>query len=106
MRTTKGKELKRLFKDRISVLDEPIAKILTDMNVYGPDSPEYPKLVSQLERLIRLKGEKRRNRVSPDTLLIVTGNLLGILIIVAYEQKHVMVSKGLGFILRTNQPNV
>jgi hypothetical protein len=98
--------LRRLFHERASILDEPIAKILTDMNVYGPDSPEYPKLVMHLERLVRLKAEEARRRVSPDTVLIVSGNLLGILIIVAYEQKHVMVSKGLGFILRTNQPNV
>jgi hypothetical protein len=93
--------LRRLFNDRPSILDEPIEKVLTDMNTYGPDSPEYPKLMEHLERLVRLKAEDARSGISWDTMAIVAGNLLGILIIVAYEQKHVMVSKGLGFVLRT-----
>lgn len=71
------------------------------MNTYGPDSEEYREAVSYLERLVRLKADERRIRITPDTMAIVLGNLLGILIIVAYEQKHVMVSKGLGLILRT-----
>lgn len=91
----------RLFNDTPSILDEPIEKVLTDMNTYGPDSEEFPRLVDHLERLIRMKAEERRRQISPDTMAIVIGNLLGILIIVAYEQKHVVVSKGLGFVLRT-----
>jgi hypothetical protein len=95
-------ELRRLFTIESSILDEPIEKVLTDMNTYGPDSEEYPKLIDHLERLTRMKAEEgRRQRVSPDTMAIVLGNILGILVIVAYEQKHVMVSKGLGFVLRT-----
>lgn len=87
--------------EKPSILDEPIEKVLSEMNTYGPDSEEYPSLVANLERLVRLKAEEgSKSRVSPDTLAIVAGNLLGILIIVAYEQKHVIVSKGLGFILR------
>ncbi|MET0786968.1 MAG: hypothetical protein ABWY25_09695 [Paenisporosarcina sp.] len=57
-------------------------------------------MVDHLERLMKMKAEERRNRVSPDTMAIVGGNLLGILVIVAYEQKHVMVSRGLGLILK------
>ena len=68
------------------------------MNMYGPDTEEYPRLMDNLERLVRLKEIKPR--VSPDTMAIVVGNLFGILIIVAYEQKHVMVSKALGFLGR------
>lgn len=94
--------MRRLFTIESSILDEPIEKVLTDMNTYGPDSEEYPKLIDHLERLTRMKAEEgRRQRVSPDTMAIVLGNILGILVIVAYEQKHVMVSKGLGFVLRT-----
>lgn len=91
----------RLFNDKPSILDEPIEKVLTDMNTYGPDSEEFPRLIEHLERLTRMKAEERRHQISPDTMAIVVGNLLGILIIVAYEQKHVVVSKGLGFVLRT-----
>jgi hypothetical protein len=37
-------------------------------------------------------------------MAIVVGNILGILVIVAYEQKHVMVSKGLGFVIKAKEP--
>jgi hypothetical protein len=93
---------RRFLSEKPSVLDEPIEKILTEMNTYGPDTEEYQTALSYLERLVRLKvEEKRQFRFSPDTLAIVAGNLLGILIIVAYEQKHVMVSKGMGLLLKT-----
>jgi hypothetical protein len=87
-----------------SVLDEPIANILTEMNTYKPDDPEWTTLVEHLDKLTRMKSDYRNRRFSPDTMLIVAGNLLGILIIVAYEQKHVMVSRGLGFVIKAREP--
>jgi hypothetical protein len=93
--------LRRFVKEKPSILDEPIEKVLTEMNMMGPDSEEYHKMIDHLERLTRLKEQERRFRVTPDTMAIVAGNLLGILIIVAYEQKHVVVSKGLGFVLKS-----
>jgi hypothetical protein len=101
MRQQKGYMLRRFFKEDPSVLDEPIAKLLTEMNTYDPDTEEFRVAIEYLERLMKLKTEERRSSISPDTMAIVIGNLLGILIIVAYEQKHVMVSKGMGLILRT-----
>jgi hypothetical protein len=44
--------------------------------------------------------EKSKTRVSPDTLLIVGGNLIGIVLILGYEHLHVVTSKALGFVLR------
>lgn len=102
MRLQKGcLVFERLFKGRQSKLDEPIDRLLADIDLNGPDSPEYPQMIEQLERLIKLKALEPKARINPDTLLIVAGNLLGILIIVAYEQKHVVVSKGLNFVLKT-----
>lgn len=92
------------FRKKPSKLDDPIAKILSEMEVFGPGTPEYDHLLDQLDRLIKMQSEERRNRVSPDTLATVGGNLLGILVIVAYEQKHVVVSKALNMLQRTSQP--
>ena len=95
--------LRNFFKKKESILEEPINKVLVEMSTSDPDSEEYSALLGNLERLVRLKDEKS-SRVSPDTMAIV-GNLLGILIIVAYGQKHVMVSRAVGFIMKTrNQP--
>lgn len=79
-------------------LKKPIDRVLSEMEEHGPDSPEYSNLLSYLERLIALKRGNSPSRVSPDTMMTVVGNIFGILVIVAYEQKHVMSSKGLGFI--------
>lgn len=84
-----------------SVLDKPIADILTRMDEAGMDSQKYNQCVDRLDRLMEMKADERRSRIDPNTVLIVLGNLLGILAIVAYEQKHVMASRALGFVNRT-----
>lgn len=94
-----------IFQKNPSKLDEPINKILARMDDVEVGNEECDKLTKQLERLMKLQAEEPRGGISPDTLAIVVGNLLGILTIVAYEQKHVMVSKALGLILRSKQTN-
>lgn len=84
-----------------SPLDMAITRLHADMEEFGPESPEYPKMLEYLERLNNVRNSKERRTASPDQILLVAGNLLGILIIVAYEQKHVMASKGLGFVLKS-----
>jgi hypothetical protein len=86
--------------NRPSPVDGEIERTLDDMSRYLPESSEYHNLIANLERLMKLKAENRKGGVSPDTLAIVAGNLLGILLIVAYEQKHVMSSRGFGQIIK------
>jgi hypothetical protein len=88
-------------KDESTNLDAIIARVLLEMEMYGPEAEEFPKLISYLERLETIKVGNRRARLSPDTMAVVAGNLFGIVIIIAYEQKHVMVSKALALILKT-----
>lgn len=92
-----------IFQKKESELDEPIEEVLSHMRGHDPDSDEYKSLFGQLERMINLRREERGSDITPNQVLAVAGNLLGILIIVAYEQKHVMVSKALGFVLRSKQ---
>ena len=80
-------------------LETAIQGVLNSMAAYGPDSPEYPILVEQLEKLTAMRA-KRKWRVDPNTALLVVGNLLGILIIVAVEQNHVWRSKASDFIMK------
>ena len=82
-------------------LDTLINRVLCEMETCGPDSDEYPKLMAYLERLMKLKADEKPSRVSRDTMAIVMGNLCGILLIVAYEQKHVMTSKAFGAFIKT-----
>lgn len=83
-------------------IDLPIKEVMDEMERVGPNDEKFPKLVVQLDRLMEMKRDDRRHTISPDTLVVVAGNLLGILLIVAYEQKHVMTSKAMQFTLKTN----
>lgn len=91
---------KKLFKKDETPIDVLITNVLSEMDEKGPYSSEYPQLMTTLERLYEVKAKDGFNRVSSDTVAIVVGNLMGILLIVAYEQKHVMTSKGFTQIIR------
>lgn len=88
------------FRKEKTELDKAIDAIHVSMREYGPESPEYPHLVKHLESLTKLKHETSR-RVTPDMVLLVAGNLLGIVVIVAYEKKDVFASAAKNFVLRT-----
>ncbi len=107
MKTMKGvMMLERFRKKKPSELDEPIEKLLTQMNKTEAGSKEYSIMVDQLERLNRARAEERRGRVDSNTWAIVIGNLVGIGIIVSYEHAHVVVSKALGFVVKAREPHI
>ena len=87
-------------RGKLDPLDAPIISLCSDMQTYGPETPEYAKMLSELERLYSLKEAQRRQRVSADTMMIVLGNIAGIVIIVAYEHGHVMVSKAKEYLIK------
>lgn len=88
------------MEDR-DALEPVMNQILADMETYGTDSPEYPALMQRLQEIVALRASQdTRRRCSPDGMLLVAGNLLGILIIVAYERTNVMTSKAVSFIVK------
>ena len=91
----------KFFKRKSSILDESIRTVLAKMKTTDPYSEEYSVLLTDLERLVRLRKDESVNRVSPDTIAVVCANLLGIVIIVGYEHGHVIGSRALQMILRT-----
>lgn len=93
--------LRNPFKKKLDPATEAlITSVLIEMNEVGVIAPEYPALLAYLERLHELRAKQRREPMSRDTAALIAGNLAGILLIVAYEQKHVMTSKGFTQIIR------
>jgi len=84
-----------------SGLDRAIDQILAEMEGYTADEEDYDKMTDQLAKLYALKALDKPNRVSPDTLALISGNLLVAVIIVAYEQKNIITSKAGAFLLKT-----
>lgn len=86
-----------------SELDKAIASALEQLDAVPAYSDEYSKIVNQITALHKLKEANRFQRVSPDTLTIVIGNLLGIVIIVAHERVNVITSKALNFVMKASR---
>jgi hypothetical protein len=87
--------LRQVMNLRQKALDKLIDSVEAEMLTTDPSSEDYLVLMESLERLRKMQADKKPARLDRNTILLVAGNLLGILIIVMYEQKHVMTSKAL-----------
>lgn len=79
-------------------LETVIDQLLAKMQTLAPNSDEYTQLTDRLETLYQLKDYDKSEKVDANTMWMVAGNLLGILTIVGYEQKHIITSKALSFL--------
>lgn len=84
------RELIRRKKPDTTALDQQITRVSHEMDTVSTYSDEYKEMLKRLERLHKLKGQETPKPVSRDTIWIVVGNVVGIVIIVAYEHKHVI----------------
>jgi len=84
--------------DEKSGLDEAIDSVLSEMASVNADTEEYARMVDQLVKLYPLRESETKRRVSPDTMAMIAGNLLGIMLIVGHERAHVVTSKALSFV--------
>lgn len=89
----------RTNKEQAEKLSAVEDKLMLELAENPVDSPEYAKAFDHLERLTILQSKEKR-RVSPDQMALVLGNLLGIGILVIYEQKHVLTSKAKDYVLK------
>lgn len=85
---------------KTSALDNAIDEALAQLSTVTVDSDEYSDMLTQITRLHKLKEQPASKRVSPDTLVLVAGNLAGIVLILGYERAHVVTSKALSFVLK------
>lgn len=81
-------------------LEKAIDKVLTEMSAVHSDSDDHTKMVASLEKLYKLKEIDAPKRVSPDTLALIGGNIVGILLIIGHEKANVVTSKALSFVLK------
>lgn len=93
---------KKEKKDKRTNLEKEIDAVLDYMDNMSPDSEEYTTIVTNLERLYKAKADVdgRKRKISPDTILLVGGGILEILIILNYEKANVITSKAFGRILK------
>lgn len=81
-------------------LQMAVDRALVELVKHPVTSKEYTETLDKLSKLHKMKEEETPSSVSPDTLLTVAANLIGIAIIVRHEHLNVITSKALGFVKR------
>lgn len=87
--------------DNPAKLQDLIDHVQTQMLSEDANSEDFKVMREQLESLYAMKKSNKSSRVSPDVLVGVAGNLLGIGLILQHERLHVVTSKALGFVMKT-----
>ena len=75
-------------------------RVLEHSKTLDPSTEEYAKAIDQLTKLTALLPSTEP-RFKPDTLLIVGGNLAGIVLILSFEHLNVLTSKAVGFVIKS-----
>lgn len=88
-----------MFKKKELIgLDLVIDLATTKLLDYEPGTPEYDKILEQLEKLNKIANSQKKDPVSKDGLIAAAANLFGIGMIIKHEQLHVITSKAVGFV--------
>lgn len=85
-------------------IEEQKQAVLDEMKRVGVTHETYPALIKHLSALTEVEKIKSRDFVKRDTLVVVAGGFVQILLIVIFEQKHVWTSKGLSYVSRPKIP--
>lgn len=88
-------------RDKRTNLEKEIDAVITYMSGMNPETQEYAAAAANLKELYSTKAQEKSNRISPDTLAVIAGNLLGIILILGYEKADIITSKALAFVLRS-----
>jgi hypothetical protein len=91
----------KLFKrDKRTTLEKEIDGVIEIMEQTNPGTEIYSIMADNLHRLYEAKGKEPKRGISPDTIVLVAGNVLVVVLILTYEQTHIITTKALSFILR------
>jgi len=81
-------------------LEFAVNRAIRDLSRYETDSEEYRNALDALVKLHKMKEDERPKSVSPDTLVAVGANLIGILMIIRHEHVNVVTSRAIGMLPR------
>lgn len=88
-------------RDKRTNLEKEIDEVLFHMSSINPGDEPYAIMATNLETLYKAKATEKSKVVSPDTIAVVAGNILGLVLILVYEETRVISTKALGFVLRS-----
>ena len=81
-------------------LEIEIERAMSKLARLEMDTKEYAETLNIVKALNALKEKEQPSRISPDTMAIVAGNLLGIFLIIKHEHVNVITTKAMGLLIR------
>ena len=87
-------------KDKRTNLDKEIDSVLEQMSVLEANTDQYKAMRENLSALCEARALIKPSGPSADAILTVAGSLMGIVLMLGYEQTHVITSKAIGFVLK------
>jgi len=88
-------------KDKRTRLEKSIDKLHDEILLLDDSDEILPSKMDRLEKLYELNALVAKGKVSKDTVLIVGGNILGLLLILNFEKMGIITSKALGLIIKS-----
>lgn len=89
---------KRISK--LKQLDMEIESVTESLMDIKPFDERYEKIVNNLDRLYEVRNLTVKNKVSADTIAMIGANLLGIGLILKFEQLDVISTKAMSFVMK------
>lgn len=80
-----------------TLLETQIDKALQELDNHEVVSEEYAVVLERVSKLHKMK-EDETSRVSKDTILVTTANLLGIMMIIRHEHVNVITSRAMSLV--------
>ena len=79
-------------------IDSRILELSQELETEEPGTDYYTTIIRQIEDLKKIRAND--NSVSPDTVLVVVGNLAGILLILNVEKAGIITSRAINFVMK------
>jgi hypothetical protein len=88
-----------VFSSRLyTPLEIALNRAISSLSNHETGSKEYVDTLDAVAKLHKMRQEEKPSSISKDTLLIVTANLLGIILIIKHESVNVITSRAIGLL--------
>ncbi len=76
-------------------VEKEMDNLFHELRLHDATSEEYSILLDRLVQLHKLKADEKPPQVSPDTLILASANLLGIIMILHHERLNIITTKAM-----------
>jgi len=81
-------------------VNELIQLLQAEIKVIDVTDDRYPKLIEQLDKLYKIRAHEAPEKWNKNTFVSAGANILGIVLILGYEQINVVSSKAFGLLTK------